>query len=152
MRSATIIAALAVLLGGCQDALGPDSFGREVTDGPLRVTLSLTSEVLDAPGTMTAMLTYENRGFQPITVTSSHGCLSFAGVYRGSQRIPFPATEYNCTTAISYRTLEPGAPLSVGWPLDVGGADGVALPPGTYRFVAELNTHRGTLEQTFVVR
>lgn len=150
MRSATIVAALAVLLGGCQEALGPDSLGHEVITDRLRVTLSVTPDVLDAPGTVTATLTYENLGLLPITVTSSYGCLSFAGVYRGEQRIPFPATEYACTTAFSSRTLEPGTPLVVEWPLEIGG-DGVALSPGTYRFVAELNTHDGNLSRTFVI-
>jgi hypothetical protein len=103
------------------------------------------------PGTVLARLRYENTTSSTRTVTSGYGCLSFASVYRGNTRIPFPATDYACITVVTNRELPPGGAIGMEWPLHIGG-DGVPLAPGEYRFVAELNTHDRTLERTFVVR
>ncbi|CAN5188382.1 hypothetical protein BH20GEM2_BH20GEM2_03860 [soil metagenome] len=156
---AALITILAIVIGGCTafDAFGSERATHqqgsdEIVQGQVRVTLGVAPEVIDAPGTVVARLTYENLGSETVVLGSAYGCLSFASVYRGEDRIPFPATQYACTAAASYRDLEPGAPLTVQWPLVVGGANGMHLPAGTYRFVAELNTHTENLERTFVVR
>lgn len=153
-RHVTIVAATAVILGACttSDVLAPTRTAHEIVQEGIRVTLTVTPEVLDPPGTVTARLTYENLGIIPVELTSSYGCVSFAGVYLEEERIPFPSTRYGCTAAISSRILEPGTPLTVEWPLVVGGEDGLQVPAGTYRFVAGLNTHPGSLERTFVIR
>jgi hypothetical protein len=147
--------AVAVALVSCtaSNPVSPVDLSRSViVEGQVKVTLTVTPEVMDPPGIVVATLTYENTGIQPVTLTSGAGCLSFASVYLGSQRVPFPATQYGCTAAITTRTLEPGAPIVVQWPLLIGGEEGLLVPSGTYRFVAELNTHRNNLERTFVVR
>lgn len=153
-RHRTIVATMAVILGACttSDPLAPSRTAHEIVEGQIRVTLTVDPDVLDPPGTVTATLTYQNRGITTVTLTSSYGCLSFASVYRGEERIPFPSTQYGCTAAFSSRPLHPGTPITVEWPLVVGGEDGIQTPAGTYRFVAELNTHPGTLERTFVIR
>lgn len=122
-----------------------------IVQSPVRVALALTPERVDAPGTVIATLTYENLGTERVTVQSSYGCLSFASVYRGENRIPFPSTQYGCTAAFSSRNLDPGAPLTVRWPLEIGGENGLNIPAGQYRFVAELNTHAQNLERSFIV-
>ncbi len=99
-----------------------------------------------------ATLTYENLDSKSVVLGSSYVCLSFAQVILGDKRIPFPATQYACTAATSYRDLEPGKPLTVHWPLVIGGDGGMHLRPGTYRFVAQLNTHAENLERTFIIR
>ena len=124
----------------------------EFVDDGVRVTLTLAPTTLRAPGSVTATLRYENLRSEAVALTSSAGCLSFAAVYRGKTRVPFPATEYGCTAAVSVRQLKPGEPLAVEWRLGVGGPGGTSVPPGTYRFVALLNTHRANLERSFVVR
>jgi len=48
--------------------------------------------------------------------------------------------------------LEPGEGLSQEWTLEIGGEDGVKVPPGMYRFVAMTSTGHGKLQATFVVR
>lgn len=153
-RHLTIAAAATLLLGACggSDPLAPTRTAHEIVEGGIRVTLTVAPEELDPPGTVTATLTYENLGLTTVALTSSYGCLSFASVYRGEERIPFPSTQYGCTAALSSRPLHPGTPITVEWPLVVGGEDGIQVPAGTYRFVAGLNTHPGNLERTFVVR
>ncbi len=144
---------VATLIAACSgvdllDLSGPD----ELRIDDVRVTLSVTPDVIDSPGTAIARLTYENLSDETVELVSSAGCLSFSAVYRGDDRIPFPSTQYVCTAALSSRDLVPGNPIVVEWPLVVGGDDGLHVPTGTYRFVADLNTGGGDLEQTFVVR
>jgi hypothetical protein len=151
-----LVAAVALAAAGCEviQVLGPaDTVGgvREAIVGGVRVTLTLTPDEVTRPGTVMAVLRYENRTAGPVTVTSAYGCLSFAGVYSGSKRIPFPSTEYLCTTALTSHEIAPGSAVGMDWPLEIGGA-GVALEPGVYRFVAYLNTHDFNLESTFRVR
>jgi hypothetical protein len=150
------VALMAVMLASCAalDVFAPmdERSDTEIVQGQVRVTLIVAPEAIDPPGTVVATLTYENLGRRSVALVSSWGCLSFAHVFRGDERIPFPATEYACTAAASTRTLEPGAPITVQWPLVIGGEGGVDLRPGTYRFVAHLNTHPGSLERTFIVR
>jgi hypothetical protein len=146
----------ALLLVGC-DGLGITVPGAaldgrsELVSGGVRVTLTVSPADVTPPATVLARLTYENGTSSTVQVVSSAGCLSFAGVYHGNTRIPFPATDYACTAAITSRDLAPGATIGMEWPLHIGG-DGVALAPGEYRFVAALNTHDRDLERTFVVR
>jgi hypothetical protein len=156
-RSKMLAAACAALLFvGC-DALdimvpGAPLDGRsELVSGGVRVTLTVNPAAVTPPATVLARLTYENGSSSTVQVVSGYGCLSFAGVYRGDTRIPFPATDYACTAAATSRDLAPGATIGMEWPLHIGG-DGVALAPGEYRFVAALNTHDRDLERTFVVR
>lgn len=54
--------------------------------------------------------------------------------------------------AVSYRDLAPDDPMIVRWELDVGGDDGFPATPGTYRFVAHLNTHGTDLKHSVVIR
>jgi hypothetical protein len=157
MRSKMLAGACAaLLLVGC-DGLGItvpgvplDGRSELVVDG-VRVTLTVSPAAVTPPATVLARLTYENTTSSTVQVVSRAGCLSFAGVYRGNTRIPFPATDYACTAAITSRDLAPGATIGMEWPLQIGG-EGVALALGEYRFVAELNTHDRDLERTFVVR
>lgn len=158
-RRIMLVAVIAVVLSACAalDPLGPnpaidEQNDNEIVQGQVRVTLTVTPEVIDPSGTVVATLTYENLGRENVVLSSVYGCLSFAHVYLGETRIPFPATQYGCTAAVSYRNLEPGTPLTVQWPLVIGGEDGMHVPPGTYRFVAQLNTHTENLERTFVIR
>lgn len=149
----------ALLTLGCQalDLFGPEmpadrqSSVDFVEDG-IRVMLTVTPGTLDPPGTVLATLSYENLGSETVALHSAYGCVSFAAVYRGEHRISFPSTDYGCTAAFASRDLEPGVPLTVDWPLEIGGAEGVQAGPGTYRFVAELTTHDRPLAHTFVVR
>lgn len=149
------------LAGACgiMDSPGPDPdqhpvlvAPHEFRHGPLRVSLKVSPAALDPPGTVTARLTYMNLGSAVVDVVSGYGCLAFAAVSLDGQRVPFPATQYGCTTAITTRELAPGASLTAEWPLVVGDEDGPATPPGTYRFVAKLNTIGFDLERTFIVR
>jgi hypothetical protein len=148
-----IMSIVAVGLIGCvgPDVLGPadpSSGTAELLDGGVRVTLTVTPGDVTRPGEVMATLRYRNETSHPVVVTSSAGCLSFAAVYRGNTRIPFPATEYFCTAAITSREVAPGTEIGMDWPLGIG----ESLVPGTYRFVADLNTHARDLERTFVVR
>lgn len=147
-------AVLGTLAGACTGAGLLESHPTDGTlvEGQVRVTLDVSPEVLEAPGTILATLTYENLGSDTVVLVSRMGCLSFASVYRGDKRIPFPATQYYCTAAVTLWDLAPGDPIVVRWPLVVGGQDGYDAATGTYRFVAELNTHPVDLERTFVIR
>lgn len=152
-----IVAAAAVVATACAgiEVIGPDPvpLGSErLVEGQVRVSLTVTPDAVNSPGTVIAKLTYENLGNEVAVLGSSYGCLSFGSVYLGEDRIPFPATQYGCTAAASYRDLAPGASLTVQWPMVIGGENGMSVPAGTYRFVAELNTHSVSLERTFVVR
>lgn len=156
---ALTIAAAAFVIGACTvvDPIGPNRTpynqdSAQILEGEIRVTLRVAPDAVDSPGTVVATLTYENLGTKTHVLASSHGCVSFASVYSGEDRIPFPSTQYGCTTAVSYRDLAPGVPLTVQWPLVIGGQNGMHVPAGTYRFVAELNTHAQNLERIFVVR
>lgn len=158
IHSTPLILAASLLAGAC-GSMGPDLdtdpvlvAPHELRHGPLRVALDVSHDELDPPGTVTARLTYTNLGLTAVDVVSAYGCLSFASVYLDAQRIPFPATQYGCTAAITSRELGPRASLTMEWPLAVGDENGPATPSGTYRFVAELNTHGFDLERTFVVR
>jgi hypothetical protein len=146
-----------VLAAGCAELslVAPgdrEALEAELVDGPVRVTLTMTHGVVDPPAAVLAILRYENRGQTRVTVTSGMGCLSFAGVYRGEERIEFPSTSYACTAAARSWELGPGEAIGMEWPLHIGGHDGVPLAPGTYRFVADLNTHATPLVRTFQVR
>lgn len=154
MRGVGTMAFLAMLSVACTagDLLGPDPSSDSATEGQVRVSLTVSAETIDPPGTVVATLTYENLGVETVELSSSYGCLSFASVYQGQHRVPFPATDYGCTAAFSSRDLEPGQPIEVRWPLVIGGEDGVPAAPGVYRFVADLNTHPFDLERTFIVR
>jgi hypothetical protein len=145
---------IAILANSCiVDPADPLRVGEdEIVQGELRVTLTVDPQEIDPPGAAVARLTYENLGNTPIQLVSSWGCLSFARVYRGDSLVPFPSTQYACTAAFSTRELRPGSPLVVEWPLPIGGENGLDAPSGTYRFVADLNTHPYDLERTFVVR
>jgi hypothetical protein len=152
----TFGACMALLLAGCDglDLMVPGApLGGDaelVSDG-VRVTLTVSPAAVTPTGTVLARLRYENTTSSTRNVTSGYGCLSFASVYRGNTRIPFPATDYACITVVTNRELPPGGAIGMEWPLHIG-SDGVALAPGEYRFVAELNTHDRNLERTFVVR
>lgn len=148
--AAAMLAALAACAGS--DLLGPERTESRIVHGHIVVTLDVTPEALRSPGTFVATLTYENRGQETVTLTSGYGCLSFASVFLGEEQIPFPATQYACTTAVSYHDLLPGDPIIVRWELTVGGEDGYPATPGTYRFVAHLNTHGTDLEHPFVIQ
>jgi hypothetical protein len=152
------VMALALAVGGCTEfqlvapgERGADGAVSEFLADGVRVTLTVTPSGVAPPGAVLAVLRYENVGSSAVVITSSAGCLSFAGVYRGDQRIPFPATDYVCTGAITDRELAPGQRIGMDWPLHIG-EYGVPLTPGEYRFVAHLNTHRRDLSRTFVVR
>lgn len=121
------------------------------TEDGVRVRLHLDAAEVVPPVTLTAHLAYDNMLATAVTVTSSMGCPAFVGVYRETTRIPFPETDYACTAAFNSWTLEPGESLESQWPLEIG-PDATPLAPGTYRFVADLNTHARELEATFVVR
>jgi hypothetical protein len=158
-RRTMLVALIALVLSACAalDPFGPnlvidEQNDNEIVQGQVRVTLTVIPEVIDPPGTVVATLTYENLGRETVVLTSGYGCPSFAHVYLGNERIPFPATQYGCTAAASHRDLEPGTPLTVQWPLVIGGEGGMHVRAGAYRFVAELNTHGENLERTFVVR
>ena len=146
-------AAMLAIAFGCTapDVLEPKLTENTLIHGQVRVTLDVGPERLEPPGTVVATLTYENLGNETVVLSSAYGCLSFASVYRGEERIPFPATRYGCTTAISYRNLKPREPITMQWTLEVGGENGFDAPPGIYRFVADLNTHGYDLEATFVI-
>jgi hypothetical protein len=149
-----VTVAAVMVVAGCGGldlvAPGPPVAGDgELTAGGLHVSLTLSASTVAPPGLIVAELRYDNRGAAPVTVTSSYGCLSFAGVYRDGLRIPFPSTEYACTAAVTNRELAPGAVVGMEWPLEIGG---VELPPGSYVFVAHLNTHPYELVRTFVVQ
>ncbi len=151
-RHLLLLLLAAAALGACT---GTDGFGPAATvlsDGGLRVTLTIEPKAIAAPGKAVATLTYENTGTELVVLSSGAGCLSFAAVYRGGKRIPFPATEYGCTGVVTYRELRPGARLTQEWPLVVGGEHGARVPAGTYRFIAMTNTGHGNLQATFVVR
>lgn len=148
--AAAMLAGAAACSGS--DLLGPEPTESQLVHGQTVVTLDVEPQSLRSPGTLLATLTYENRGQDTVVLSSGYGCLSFASVFLGEERIPFPATQYACTTAVSYHDLAPGHPLVVRWELDVGGADGYPAAPGTYRFVAHLNTHGRDLEHGFVIR
>lgn len=120
--------------------------------GTVRVTLEVDPDTVDRPGVAVARLKYINTTDQTVVLTSGWGCLAFASVYQGATRLSFPSTDYGCTAAASNHDLRPGDPIVVEWPLAIGGSEGVDVPPGTYRFVAQLNTHADSLERVFVVR
>lgn len=150
MKPRLFMVLAAIALGACtaSEHLGPMTV---LSDGGLRVTLTVEPKTIDAPGKAIAMLTYENTGADTVVLSSGAGCLSSASVYRDGKRIPFPSTEYFCTAVVTRWELEPGAELVVEWPLLVGGEHGIEVPAGTYRFVAMTNTGHGELEATFVV-
>lgn len=148
--AAAMLAGLAACSGS--GPLGPEPTESSLVHGQIVVTLDVMPEALPSPGTLVATLTYENRGQDTVTLTSGYGCLSFASVFLDDERIPFPATQYACTAAVSYHALAPGDPLVVRWELTVGGEDGYPAAPGTYRFVAHLNTHGNDLEHPVVIR
>jgi hypothetical protein len=156
--AATLIVAALVSLAACRtlDVLAPERAmyqgGSEFLADQVRVRLDVVPEEVTPPGNVVVTLTYENVGSNPVEVVSGYGCLSFASVYYGEHRIPFPATQYGCIAVVSRHELKPGRPLTMEWTLAIGGEAGLHVPSGTYRFVAELNTHRRTLERTFVVR
>ncbi len=146
---------LVAILTGCglADALAPGQSSRsEIAGRGLRVTLTVSPGTLDPPGTVVATLTYQNLTADTVTFSSGVGCLSFASVYREGTRISFPSTDYYCTSAVTYRQLEPHGSLTATWPLTFERADSVSTPSGRYRFVAQLNTHAEDLEQHFTVR
>lgn len=144
-RRVVLLMALVLFSGCALDVAGPD-------DGPIRVTLTVRPLAIDAPGAGVATLTYENVGTETVALSSAYGCLAFASVYRGEERIPFPSTQYACTAAVSYRHLDPDSVQRVEWPMVVGGENGIDVPAGTYRFVAELNTGHEDLERPFLIR
>lgn len=151
--ASTAVAVLAAGLAGCAagDSLEPELKEGLLVYDDVRVTLEVVPERLEPPGEVVAVLKYENLGDETVVLVSGYGCLSFASVYRGEERVPFPATQYLCTAAVSYRDLEPGKPLTMRWPLAVGGEDGFYAPEGSYRFVADLLTHDHDLEATFII-
>lgn len=154
ITGAMALVAVGVGLAGC-DGVGPfepEPWDRVWVPGQVRVTLDVVPDRLRPPGEVVATLTYENLGNETIVLASRNMCISGAQVYRGEERVPFPATQYSCLTAVGYWDLEPGQPITVRWRLSVGGEeDGFHAPEGSYRFVADLNTHDFDLESTFVI-
>jgi hypothetical protein len=115
------------------------------------VTLTVSPERVTPPATVVAVLRYENTSADTVNVSSGAGCLSFAAVFFGTTHIPFESTDYACTAAGMAHPMAPGESMGMEWTLPIGGT-GVALPRGTYRFVASLNTHQFKLERLFDVR
>lgn len=157
LRAAAAVAALALLaiLGAACDGgdpVGPDSSRSRLLDGQVLVALEVAPDTLRSPGTVVATLVYDNLGDETVVVTSGYGCLSFVSVFLGEERVPFPATQYGCTAAVTNRDLVPGHPIVVRWELAVGGEGGYPAVPGSYRFVAHLNTHGPDLEHGFVIQ
>ncbi len=154
-KNSALVLALVLGLAGCESfqlmAPGDRQSSDVLVSGQVRVMLKLDRTELTPPGVILAMLRYENLGASSVEITSGYGCLSFAGVYRGEERIPFPSTDYYCTTAVTKRELAPGQQIGMDWPLHIG-EHGVDLGPGQYRFVAQLNTHAEDLDVKFVVR
>jgi hypothetical protein len=149
----TVAALTATGVMGCAagDALEPVLTDNLLVVESIRVTLEVVPDRLHSPGEVVAVLKYENLGDETVVLGSSMGCLAFAAVYRGDELVPFPATQYACTAAVSYRDLEPGRPLTMRWPLSVGSEEGFHAPEGSYRFVANLLTHPYDLEATFII-
>jgi hypothetical protein len=116
----------------------------------IMVTLTVSPERVTPPATIVAVLRYENTSADTVNVSSGAGCLSFAAVFSGTTHIPFESTDYACTAAGMAHPVAPGESIGMEWPLPIG-ETGVALPRGTYRFVASLNTHRFRLERVFGV-
>jgi hypothetical protein len=157
MRAFGATALLLLIPGGCDmvEVAGPsdpDSHGlrSELVANGVRVTLTVTPTTVSQPGTVLARLRYENLTNADVVLSSGYGCLSFAGVYRDQVRIPFPETDYFCTTVITAFPIGPGQQIGMDWTLHLG-EGGVVLGPGEYRFVARLNTHNRELSRTFVV-
>lgn len=122
-----------------------------IEDG-IQVLLSLGASRVSPTDTLTARLVYRVTGIDSATLTSGYGCPAFAGVYQDKTRIPFPATDYGCTAAITTWPLTADNPITREWTLELG-PDGTQLDPGLYRFEAQLNTHAGrTLALEFEVR
>lgn len=121
-----------------------------VADG-LRVRLQLDAMDVDPPVTLTATLAYDNMTDGELAVTSSAGCPAFVGVYRGEARIPFPATDFACTAAITTWTIPATQTMEWTYSLEIG-PDATPLEPGAYTFVADLNTHDRSLARPFEVR
>jgi hypothetical protein len=142
----------ALSMSGCANGITAPHPPHVIEDETVRVTLAVTPAVLSQGEVAVASLEYKNTTSETVVITSTYGCLAFAAVYRESVLIPFPSTGYGCTTAISHRNIEPGEPLVMEWSLPIGEPDGVAAPPGIYRFVAHLNTHADSLVREFVVR
>ncbi len=151
--AAAVLTMPAILGAACDggDPLEPDPSGSRLLDGQVLVALEVTPDTLPSPGTILATLVYDNLGDDTVVLTSASSCLSLASVYLGEDRIPFPATNYGCYAVITHHDLVPGDPIVVRWTLEVGEEDGYPAGPGTYRFVADLETHREVLEQTFVI-
>lgn len=146
-----ILAAI-VLLSGC-DALYLTDPGDESCDIRDHADVCVHLDVPAAVGetdTLVARLTYTNLRPVPVTVTSGMGCNAFVGVYRDTVRIPFPATDYACTAAVTSWTLEGHETRTDTWSLAIG-EDATPLEPGSYRFEADLNTHGQTLIRQFTV-
>lgn len=149
----TTAVAMAFLLTACMgtDPVGPGEM--HLMEGQLRVSLTITPEVLERPGTVIATLVYENLDSRAVVLTSSKRCMVDVGVYRGKSLIRFPSTSYACLGfPVNSWTLEPGTILTKEWPLEFGGERGLPLPAGKYRFEASLNTHGERLERSFRVR
>lgn len=153
ITGAMALVAVGVGLAGCDggDPFEPEPWDRVWVPGQVRVTLDVVPDRLRPPGEVEAVLTYENLGNETVVLASHNRCLSRASVYRGDEPVPFPATRYYCLTTVGYWDLEPGDPISRSWTLSVGDEEGIDAPPGTYRFVADLNTHDFDLEKTFVI-
>jgi hypothetical protein len=146
-----LLLAAALLAAGCADNLGPGPSAAEFTEGGIRVALTLDPAVVRQPATLVARLSYTNLRNDSVTVSSGMGCDAFVGVYSGNTRVSIPTTDYACTAAIVYWTLQPGEVRTHEWTLRIA-PDGVPLAQGHYRFVADLNTHPRSLERLFEVR
>ncbi|MFW5947164.1 MAG: hypothetical protein ACOCUW_01620 [Gemmatimonadota bacterium] len=151
---ATLLFLAVVALLGCEGLhiTDPDP-GEECDirdDGGVCVLLDVPATV-GQTDTLVARLRYVNLRPVPVTVASAYGCNAFVGVFRGDTRIPFPATDYFCTTAFSSFTLGPHEAHTDTWTLPIG-PDETPLEPGSYRFEADLNTHGRTLVRAFEVR
>lgn len=148
----TIALATAFLLAACTgtNPVGPGEM--HLMEGELRVSLKITPEVLERPGTVIATLTFENLGSRPVELFNGNSCIARVGTYRGRSRIPFSSTSNVCLMVASGWRLEPGTILTREWPMEFGGQRGLPLPAGKYRFVAALNTHPERLERSFRVR
>src|SRR5690606_41311880 len=92
---------VAVALGACEgteESLGPAA--TVLSDDGLRVALTIEPEVIDAPGTAVARLTYTNTGTEAPVFTRTAGCLPFAPGHRRETPVPFPAPEDPRTAAL----------------------------------------------------
>jgi len=133
---------LVVAVGGCGDAVGPES----ARVGDLEVELTLSADDVRLQQSFTARVVLRNTGDEDVTLVSPCTALAFVGLHRAAERLRVEGTERACFAAETHWEIPAGGELSHTWTVTAETPEGDPIARGLYLFRLDFEVDLPSLE------